>query len=103
MKQNKTYMSDKSTNVKYVAPFRVHNIAETTANEFHFNCGEGLPWHSHDVSHLTMCIIGKCIVRVEGHSDRTMDCDTPSIILPLQIPHEIEAIVPNTIVINIYT
>ncbi len=103
MKSRKTYMSEKPTNVKYVAPRRVHNIEEIVANEFLFQTGEGLPWHSHDEAHLTACISGSCIVRIENQQDTMMCSNTPSIILPPKIPHEIEALDSETIVINIYT
>ena len=68
------------------------------------NPGEGLPWHNHDVSHITLCRKGSCIVRTEGKEDIVL---TPTS-MPKQVTHvaylmhEIEALEDGTEIVNMF-
>lgn len=73
-------------------------------NIYRANQGEGLPWHNHDVSHITLCRKGSCIVRTEGKPDVIL---TPTS-APKQITHaaylmhEIEALENGTEIVNMF-
>jgi len=68
---------------------------------YHANAGEGLPRHEHTFAHLTMCVAGKVAIRKENFY-REMDKDTTPVILKEKEWHEVEALVDNTIFINVF-
>jgi quercetin dioxygenase-like cupin family protein len=72
-----------------------------TLNTFHANKGEGLPRHSHNFAHATMCMAGSCAVRKEG-KEIIMDKTTQPINLVAFDWHEIEALEDGTVFCNMF-
>jgi hypothetical protein len=68
---------------------------------YHANVGEGLPRHEHTFAHLTMCVAGQAAIRKENLY-KEMDKDTVPVILKEKEWHEVEALVDNTIFINVF-
>ena len=68
---------------------------------YHANTGEGLPRHEHTFAHLTMCVAGQAAIRKENLY-KEMDKDTVPVILKEREWHEVEALVDNTIFINVF-
>lgn len=68
---------------------------------YHANKGEGLPKHTHDYSHLTMCHAGAILVTKENKS-LTMTKDTQPVNLVANEWHEIEALEDGTVFVNIF-
>ena len=68
---------------------------------YHANVGEGLSRHEHTFPHLTMCVAGRIAVRKEGRQIE-MDKDTTPVILTENQWHEAEALVDNTVFINVF-
>jgi hypothetical protein len=68
---------------------------------YHANVGEGLPRHEHTFAHLTMCVAGQAAIRKENLY-KEMDKDTTPVILKEKEWHEVEALVDNTIFINVF-
>jgi hypothetical protein len=68
---------------------------------YHANVGEGLPRHEHTFAHLTMCVAGQAAIRKENVY-KEMDKDTVPVILKEKEWHEVEALVDNTIFINVF-
>lgn len=73
----------------------------TTLNIYHAELGQGLPKHSHTYSHLTICTAGRCLVRKEGRQ-LEMTRDTQPVNLVANEWHEIEALEPGTVFINVF-
>ena len=73
----------------------------TTLNIYHADVGQGLPQHSHDYSHLTICTAGRCVVRKENRQ-LVMTKDTQPVNLLAGSWHEIEALENDTIFINVF-
>ena len=78
--------------------FAYNNIS---INVFHANKGEGLPSHSHDYAHATMCNAGSCLVSLEGRS-YTMTKDSQPLNLPAGEWHEIESLEDGTVFVNVF-
>ena len=70
-------------------------------HEYRGGTGEGLPSHVHDYPHLTMCIAGKCAVRKEG-KEFFLTPESDPVELRGNEWHEIEAVEPDTIFLNIF-
>lgn len=70
-------------------------------NIYHVNTGQGLPKHSHEYSHATMCCAGSCIVRKEG-KQLVMDKFTQPVNLVAGEWHEIEALEDGTVFVNVF-
>ena len=68
---------------------------------YHANVGEGLPRHEHTFAHLTMCVAGQAAIRKENLY-KEMDKNTTPVILKEKEWHEVEALVDNTIFINVF-
>ena len=68
---------------------------------YHANVGEGLPRHEHTFAHLTMCVAGQAAIRKENLY-KEMDKDTTPVILKESEWHEVEALVDNTVFINVF-
>jgi quercetin dioxygenase-like cupin family protein len=73
-------------------------------NIYRANLGEGLPWHSHDSSHTTMCRRGSCVVRTEGREDivLTPDSAIKQVTHMAYLMHEIEALEDGTEIVNMF-
>lgn len=70
-------------------------------NVYHANKGEGLPRHSHNFSHATMCNAGSCWVRKEG-KEVLVTKETQPINLAANEWHEIEAAEDGTVFVNVF-
>jgi quercetin dioxygenase-like cupin family protein len=70
-------------------------------NIFHANNTQGLPSHSHEYSHATVCYNGKLKVTKENF-ELIMDKDTQPIVLKGGEWHELEAIEDGTVFSNIF-
>jgi len=68
---------------------------------YHANAGEGLLRHEHTFAHLTMCVAGLCAIRKENVY-KEMDKATIPVILKENEWHEVEALVDNSIFINVF-
>ena len=68
---------------------------------FHANKGEGLPRHSHNYSHATVCNAGSCIVRTEN-AELIMTKETTPVNLVAGKWHEIEALEDGTVFVNVF-
>ena len=73
----------------------------TTLNIYHADAGQGLPKHSHDYSHLTICTAGSCVVRKENRQ-LVMTKDTQPVNLVGAEWHEIEALEDGTVFVNVF-
>ena len=73
----------------------------TTLAIYHADTGQGLPQHSHEYSHLTICTSGRCIVRKEGRQ-LEMTKDTQPVNLVANEWHEIEALEDGTVFTNVF-
>lgn len=70
-------------------------------NVFHANKGQGLPKHSHNYAHATMCNAGSCLVTLEGRS-YAINKDSQPLNLPAIEWHEIEALEDGTVFVNVF-
>jgi quercetin dioxygenase-like cupin family protein len=87
--------------MKSVTPTHSFTYSGSRVNVFHANIGEGLPKHSHDYSHVTMCNAGSCLVSLEGRA-HTIDKDSKPLNLPANEWHEIEALEDGTVFVNVF-
>ena len=69
-------------------------------SEFWLNKGEGLPKHEHNFNHLSMCILGSCVIRKEN-VNFVLTPEKEAVDLTAKEWHEIEALEDNTIIVNI--
>jgi len=69
-------------------------------SKFILNKGEGLPKHEHKFNHLTMCVLGSCVIRKEN-IEIILHPNDNAIDLIANQWHEIEALEDNTVIINI--
>lgn len=72
-----------------------------TVREYRPNAGEGLPRHTHDYAHLTLCVSGKCVVRKENKEFYLTPTDQPVELRGIEW-HEIEAVEDGTVFCNIF-
>jgi quercetin dioxygenase-like cupin family protein len=70
-------------------------------NIYHVNKGEGLPFHTHEYSHATMCHAGSIVVRKEN-IEKTMTKESKPINLIGKEKHEIEALEDGTVFVNVF-
>ena len=70
-------------------------------NVYHANKGQGLPKHSHEFAHATICNAGSCLINLEGRS-YTIDKNSQPLNLPAGEWHEIEALKDNTVFVNVF-
>jgi len=84
-----------------IQPTHSFTYEGTQLNVFHANIGEGLPQHSHNYSHATMCNAGSCLVSLEGRS-YTINKDSQPLNLPNNEWHEIEALEDGTVFVNVF-
>lgn len=71
-------------------------------NVYHADKGQGLPSHSHNYSHATMCNAGSCLISLEGRS-YTVDKNSQPLNLPAAEWHEIEALENDTVFVNVFS
>jgi quercetin dioxygenase-like cupin family protein len=81
----------------------MHNVTYDGAvmYVYHANKGQGLPRHSHNYAHLTMCHAGSCVIRKEG-IEKVIDKHTQPINLREKEWHEIEALENGTVFVNVF-
>ena len=84
-----------------VTPFHSLTYDGATLNIFHAKKGEGLPRHSHNFAHATMCMAGSCVVRKEG-KELVMTKETQPVNLSAIDWHEIEALEDGTVFCNMF-
>lgn len=82
-------------------PVRTFTYAGRTVHEYRPAVGEGLPNHVHDYGHLTYCLAGRCLVRKEGREFYITPESNP-VELRANEWHEIEAVEPGTLFLNIF-
>lgn len=68
---------------------------------FHVNKGEGIPKHSHEYSHLTVCHAGSITVR-KGGIEHVMNKNSTPVNLLAPDEHEIEATEDGTVFVNVF-
>ena len=73
----------------------------TNINIYHGNRGEGLPKHTHQYAHLTMCHSGSCIIRKEN-IEKIVTKDNKPVNLLANEWHEIEVLEDDTVFVNIF-
>lgn len=69
---------------------------------YHAQKGEGLPSHTHDFSHLTICSAGACMIRKKD-KQLVITKNSRPVNLLADGWHEIEALEDETIFINIFS
>lgn len=84
-----------------INPRHIFTYDGAQLNVYHANKGEGLPKHSHEYSHATICHSGSCIVRVEG-KELIMTKETKPVNLLANKWHEIEALEDDTVFVNVF-
>jgi quercetin dioxygenase-like cupin family protein len=84
-----------------ISPKRSITYGQSIINVYHASKGEGLPMHEHNISHLSICHAGKCVIRKEG-KEKIFDKDSDPVDLVANEWHEIEALEDNTIFVNIF-
>jgi hypothetical protein len=87
--------------IQNIAPTHSVTYDGATMNVYHANKGQGLPSHSHDFSHLTMCHAGSCMVRKEG-KELLMTKMTQPVNLLADGWHEIESMEDGTVFVNVF-
>lgn len=83
-----------------VNPTHSFSLGSATCGVYYANKGEGLPWHSHEQSHITSCIMGACAVR-KGENEIVVTKESKPVLLTAPDSHEIEAIEDGTIFVNL--
>lgn len=71
-------------------------------NVYHANKNQGLPMHKHEYSHAIMCNSGSCLITLENGKSLIMNKNTQPINLVAGIEHEIEALVDDTVFVNVF-
>lgn len=89
------------TTVQRIEPAHYFTYDGATVVIFHANKGEGLPKHTHNFAHATMCHSGSCWIRKEG-KEVLITKETQPINLVANEWHEIEAAEDNTVFVNIF-
>lgn len=84
-----------------IQPTHTFTYAGAQINVYHANKGEGLPRHSHQYTHATVCHSGSCIIRKEN-KELVMTKDTQPVNLTANEWHEVEALEDNTVFVNIF-
>jgi quercetin dioxygenase-like cupin family protein len=72
-----------------------------TLNVFHASKGFGLPKHSHNYNHATICHNGSCIIRMKS-KEKIIDKHSGAFNLPAGEWHEIEALEDDTVFVNVF-
>ncbi len=71
-------------------------------NVYHASKGFGLPKHSHNYSHATICHNGSCAIRMKG-KEKIIDKHSGAFNLPANEWHEIEALEDDTVFVNVFS
>lgn len=85
-----------------VLPKRIVEQDGTTIQVYHADTGQGLPRHDHVYSHLVFCHAGKILITKEN-VQREMDKNSQPVNLLAGQWHEIEALEPGTVFVNIFS
>jgi quercetin dioxygenase-like cupin family protein len=85
-----------------IAPQHTFTYDGAQVNVYHASKGEGLPRHSHNYSHATICHNGSCIVRLEG-KERVINKHSGAFNLSGGEWHEIEALEDETVFVNVFS
>ena len=85
-----------------LAPQHSFTYDGAQSNVYHANKGEGLPKHSHNYSHATICHSGSCVIRLEG-KQKIIDKHSGAFNLPANKWHEIEALENDTVFVNVFS
>lgn len=82
-------------------PAHSFTFAGSQINVYHANSGQGLPRHSHDYAHATVCHSGRCAIRKESvYVELTKE--SQPVVLKANEWHEIEALEDNTVFCNVF-
>jgi quercetin dioxygenase-like cupin family protein len=87
--------------INRIKPKHSVDYAGSKIEVYHANKGEGIPFHLHNHSHLTICMSGSCKLTQEEKSVITDKNSTP-INLVADKMHEIEALEDNTVFVNVF-
>jgi hypothetical protein len=87
--------------IKSVLPKHEVTYGDSALWVYHVNVGEGLPLHSHEYSHVTMCHAGSCKITQEEKSVVINKDSTPINLLAGKF-HEIEALEDGTVFVNVF-
>lgn len=68
---------------------------------YHANRGEGIPFHSHEYSHATICMAGSCKLTQDDKSVIVDKNSTPVNLLAGKL-HQIEALEDGTVFVNVF-
>jgi quercetin dioxygenase-like cupin family protein len=81
-----------------------HDVTHDNAvvRVYHANKGEGIPLHSHEYSHVTICMAGTCKITQEDKSIVVDKNSTPINLLAGKW-HEIESLEDGTVFVNVFT
>jgi quercetin dioxygenase-like cupin family protein len=71
-------------------------------NVFHVNKGEGIPMHSHQYTHATICHAGSIVVR-KNNFEKILTKESGAVNLKENESHELEALEDNTVFVNIFS
>ena len=74
----------------------------TTMQVYHADTGQGLPRHEHVYSHLVFCHAGKILITKEN-VQREMDKNSQPVNLLAGQWHEVVALEPGTVFVNIFS
>ena len=86
--------------VANISPVHTVRIENTVFTVYHANKGQGIPYHAHPYSHLTMCHAGSCVIRKKG-KELLITKESLPVNLIADGAHEIEAIEDNTVFVNV--
>jgi quercetin dioxygenase-like cupin family protein len=84
-----------------VAPKHSMTYGGANVHTYHANKGEGIPMHSHEYSHATICMNGSCKITQEEKELVTTKDSTPVNLLAGKL-HEIEALEDGTVFVNVF-
>jgi len=87
--------------VEQILPKYTLEYNKSTISVYHANKGEGLPKHSHEFGHLTLCHAGKLLIRKEGRTLEITKDSNPVILKEIEW-HELEALEDGTVFVNIF-
>ena len=87
--------------VKGISPKHFFTYGETALNVYHANKGQGIPSHSHEYSHATVCMAGSCKLTQDNKSVVVDKNSIPVNLLAGKL-HEIEALENGTVFVNVF-
>ena len=84
-----------------VTPKHDITYGNSVIRTYHANKSEGIPFHSHEYSHVTICMNGSCKLTQEDKSVVVNKDSTPVNLLAGKW-HEIEALEDGTVFVNVF-